>query len=139
MGNDNNRRRATARAPIPRLHELDDGLQHLAWRVDIVAMHAQLTAREAHHHSAIARQTKARHPRQPERRQPPEELALYRSKHLFRAGRKFRCSSDQIRVVTSTCFSVMRMLFTEEGRPPRWRFEMVPAVEMIVALRVCSM
>jgi hypothetical protein len=36
------------------------------------------------------------------------------------------------------CSGVMRMLLTDEGRPPRMRFDTVPAVEMTVPLRVCS-
>jgi hypothetical protein len=44
-----------------------------------------------------------------------------------------------MRVETSILSGVMRMLFTDPGRPPRARFEMVPAVEMTVPFFVCSM
>ena len=33
----------------------------------------------------------------------------------------------------------MRMLLTDDGRPPRVRFDTVPAVEMTVPFFVCSM
>jgi hypothetical protein len=46
---------------------------------------------------------------------------------------------DQTSVETSIAFVVMRMLFTEPGRPPRALFEIVPAVEMTVPFLVCSM
>jgi hypothetical protein len=42
-------------------------------------------------------------------------------------------------VVTSIVFSLIAITFTDDGRPPRDRFETVPAVEITVPFRVCSM
>ena len=52
---------------------------------------------------------------------------------------KVRASADQMSVWTSMFFGVMRMLFTEDGRPPRPRLEIVLAVEIVVPFLVCSM
>jgi len=67
------------------------------------------------------------------------EESLQRSKHLDGPGTKPRSAPDQTSVETSIAAVVMRMLLTEPGRPPRARFEIVPAVEMTVPFLVCSM
>ena len=47
--------------------------------------------------------------------------------------------ADQSIVDTSMSASVILMLFTDDGRPPRDRLLIVPDVEMIVPRFVCSM
>jgi hypothetical protein len=42
-------------------------------------------------------------------------------------------------VLTSIVSPVIVMRFTDDGRPPRERFDTVPAVEMTVPFLVCSM
>lgn len=69
----------------------------------------------------------------------PGNPILQRLKHFTGPATKFDASSDQSIVDTSISAGVMRMLFTDDGRPPRERFEIVPAVEMIVPFLVCSM
>lgn len=70
---------------------------------------------------------------------PAREPVPYRLKHFAGPATKFDSFSDQSIVETSISAGVMRMLFTEDGRPPRERFEIVPAVEMMVPRFVCSM
>lgn len=62
-----------------------------------------------------------------------------RSKQRCGPGTNVRLSSDQILVVTSIVFLPMLITFTDEGRPPRDRLDTVPAVEITVPFRVCSM
>lgn len=69
---------------------------------------------------------------------PTCEPVPYLLKHCTGPATKFAASSDQTRVDTSISVGMMLMLFTDDGRPPRERSEMVPAVEMIVPLFVCS-
>ena len=66
------------------------------------------------------------------------EQPLQRAKHLAGPGTKLFVSSAHTSVDTSMLSLVMRMLFTEPGRPPRARLEIVPAVEMTVPFFVCS-
>ena len=47
-------------------------------------------------------------------------------------------TEDQTWVTMRMSSVAMVMTLTEEGRPPLERFDTVPAVEMIVPLRVCS-
>src|SRR4051812_16078561 len=118
---------------------------------------------EAHHHVPVAREPAALDVPEPEGAQVREQIvrvaqrtierqcelcgigaaapdeALQRGKHFAGPATKFRTPLCQMSVDTSTSCGVMRMLFTEEGRPPRDRFETVPAVEMIVPFLVCSM
>jgi hypothetical protein len=54
-------------------------------------------------------------------------------------GTKPRSLADQTSVETSIAPFVMRMLFTDPGRPTRARLEIVPAVEMTVPFFVGSM
>jgi hypothetical protein len=42
-------------------------------------------------------------------------------------------------VDTSSSVGLIRIRFTDDGRPPRERFEIVPAVEITVPFFVCSM
>ena len=63
----------------------------------------------------------------------------YRSKQRCGPGTNVLLSSDQMRVVTSMVSLPIEITFTEEGRPPRERFETVPAVDITVPFFVCSM
>jgi hypothetical protein len=47
--------------------------------------------------------------------------------------------SDHTSVDISMSLAVMRMLLTDDGRPPRERLLIVPDVETIVPFFVCSM
>src|SRR5439155_25367976 len=62
----------------------------------------------------------------------PTEESFQRAKHRAGPGTKSRASGDHSSVATSMSVGPMRMLFTDDGRPPRERFEIVPAVDMIV-------
>lgn len=64
---------------------------------------------------------------------------LQRLKHRAGPATKFFSFSAQMSVDTSISVGVMRMRLTDDGRPPRDRFEMVPAVETTVPRLVCSM
>ena len=145
------------------LDEGHDGFVHLRRRGEETLMNAKLSSTKAHHHVAIAGEPAAGDRRQPELTKAPEELvggvdarrylewkrqlrwimateeAGQRLKHFARPGANVRASGDQRSVDTSISSGVMRMLLTDDGRPPRERFEMVPAVEMIVPFFVCSM
>ncbi len=62
-----------------------------------------------------------------------------RSKQRWGPCKKVFLSSDQTRVVTSIVSEPILISFTEDGRPPRDRFDTVPAVEITVPFFVCSM
>ena len=68
--------------------------------------------------------------------QVPE--ARHRGKHFCGPATKARSLLAQMDVVTTISFAVTSMTFTDDGRPPRERFDTVPAVEMTVPFRVCS-
>ena len=70
---------------------------------------------------------------------PAGEERLQRAKHFTGPATKSRSSADQSMVETSMSASVILMLFTDDGRPPRDRLLIVPDVEMIVPRFVCSM
>lgn len=63
----------------------------------------------------------------------------YRSKQRCGPGTNVLLSSDQMRVVTSMVSLPIEITFTDDGRPPRERFETVPAVDITVPFFVCSM
>jgi hypothetical protein len=67
------------------------------------------------------------------------EERFQREKHLAGPATKSRRSSDHTSVDTSMPVSVIRMLFTDDGRPPRERLLIVPDVDTIVPFFVCSM
>src|SRR3954467_10129373 len=67
------------------------------------------------------------------------EQPLQRLKHLVGPGTKLLSADDHTSVDTSTCSGDSRMLFTDDGRPPRMRLDTVPAVEITVPFFVCSM
>ena len=67
----------------------------------------------------------------------PEEVAQ-RAKHCEAPGTKVRILSDQIEVETSIEDEPRVITFTDDGRPPRDRFDTVPAVEITVPFFVCS-
>jgi hypothetical protein len=143
--------------------ECDNAAKDGFGRDEVPFVDAKLAVAEAHHHVAVSREPKARDGLEPELPQPGEELvgggggngleeevelcvvdaateqARQRLKHLLGPGTKLRSWSDQTSVATSICCGEMRMLFTDDGRPPRIRFDTVPAVEMTVPFFVCSM
>ena len=70
---------------------------------------------------------------------PTVEESPQRSKHRCGPATNVRLSSDQILVITSIVVGPIVITLTDDGRPPRERLETVPAVEMTVPFRVCSM
>lgn len=69
---------------------------------------------------------------------PEPDQASERSKQRCGPGTKLPDSLDQMRVVTSIVFGPMLITLTDEGLPPRDLDDTVPAVEITVPLRVCS-
>src|SRR6185369_11921218 len=130
---------------------------------EIALVHAQLLTAEAHHHVAVARELAPAQPRQSESTQQREQLvgvlgrgirqtelqlrdvatpaqqARQRAKHLTGPDANSPLAAFQTSVDTSMFSCVMLMLLTDEGRPPRIRFDTVPAVEITVPFFVCSM
>src|SRR5207248_2924117 len=107
-------------------------------------VHAELTAAEADHHVAVAREPTSVNALEADGTQAGEQLVggawrrvkrkgqlrdivslgedrRQRAKHFTGPGMKFCSSFDQRSVETSMSVSVMRMLFTDDGRPPRDR------------------
>lgn len=149
-----------ARAP---LHERDDRREHGRRRIQVPFVHSQLAAAEAHHDVAVAREAQPADAREPKRLQAHQqflrrlrgrcskaELQLariarateqlrQRAKHFVGPGSNARRVDDHTKVETSTLSPDRRILFTDDGRPPRMRLETVPAVEMTVPFLVCSM
>ena len=147
----------------PPFHEHDDRTKHRFGRGEIALVRAQLGAGVAHHHGPVARQAHARDALQAELSKAGKELVgvarftaiesqldlccidasaketRQRLKHFVGPGTKSLSDCDHSRVATSILSSESRMLFTDEGLPPRMRFETVPAVEMTVPFFVCSM
>jgi hypothetical protein len=62
----------------------------------------------------------------------------HRGNDLLGPWRNPPCSEDHTCVLTSMVALAMRITFTDPGRPPRERFDTVPAVEITVPRRVCS-
>src|ERR1035437_3579362 len=149
-----------ARTP---LHEGDHRAQHRFRSVEVALVHAQLAAAEADHHVAVAREPSARDALETELAQACQKLlgrardrrleaqlelrrlaiaakkTGQRLKHLVGPGTKPWSDADQTRVDTSISAGERRMLFTDDGHPPRILFDTVPAVEMTVPFFVCSM
>jgi len=145
------------------LDEGDDGAQDGLGGAEVTFVHAQLLPAEAHHHVAIAREPAPAQPGQSEPAQQREQLvsvlrrgvsqyelqlrgvaataqqAGQRAKHLTGPDTKPPLAAFQTSVDTSMFSDVMLMLLTDEGRPPRIRFDTVPAVEITVPFFVCSM
>jgi len=143
--------------------ERDDRLVDFDRRVEVSLMHAKFVRAEADHDVAVARQLATRDPLEPQRAQEREQLVrvarlgriefqrelprigpageerFQRAKHFTGPATKSRCSADHSIVDTSMSASVILMLFTDDGRPPRDRLLIVPDVEMIVPRFVCSM
>ena len=156
--------RGSTLGTCPSFHERDDRLVHLQWRAEVAFMNTQLAPAEADHDVAILRQLAMLDSFQTERSQMGEQLVgaarrrgrfelerqltgivpaaeerPQRAKHFTGPATKSRCSVDHSSVETSMSASVILMLFTDDGRPPRDRLLMVPEVEMIVPRFVCSM
>ena len=162
MRNDHTLRGAPLGARGP-LDEGDDGAEDGLRRAEVALVHAQLLAAEAHHDVAIAREPAPAQARQSETAQQGEQLVGVlrrgvsqnelqlrgiataaqqvgqRAKHLTGPDTKPPLAAFQTSVDTSMFSCVMLMLFTDEGRPPRIRFDTVPAVEITVPFLVCSM
>jgi len=141
----------------------DDGSVDVDRCRQVALMHAHLVPAEAHHHVAVMRQPARRDALETERSETREQFVrvsrrtvevqrelrrlhapaiqdrLQRAKHFTGPATKSRSGSDHSSVDTSMSFSVIRMLFTDDGRPPRDRLLIVPEVEMIVPRFVCSM
>src|SRR5690606_28714080 len=135
---------------------------HVARRGQVSLVHPQVAPAEADHHGTVAREAHALEPRgQPEFPQAHQQLSLVlrrrvqlqdelvpvasvpyplhqRSKHLVTPGSKVPPDVDQTYTCTSIAPGVTEMTFTDDGRPPRDRFDTVPAVEITVPLFVCS-
>lgn len=125
-------------------------------------MDTQLTSAEAHHHRTIVRQAQEIESLQPVATQSLQQLggvvrrpldrerelgrigparatqSAQRSKHRVGPGANVLRSSDHTSVVISIFRGAMRITFADDGRPPRDRFDTVPAVEITVPFRVCS-
>jgi len=145
------------------LNEGDDCAMHFLRRAQIAFVHTEIATAVAHHHVAIARQAASRNALESEPPKTRQELVgvarrsvelegelrrvmpaetedrPQRTKHFTGPATKSRCSGDHTSVDTSMSASAMRMLFTDDGRPPRERLLIVPDVEMIVPRFVCSM
>ena len=148
-----------ARAALDKGH---DGSMDLVGRNQVALVNAQLVAAETYHDVSVARQTTPGNPTQSIPTQPRQQLVgvarrrvhverelggvaaaperrSQRAKHFTGPATKFWFSSDHSSVDTSISLSVIRMLFTDDGRPPLDRLLMVPAVDTIVPRLVCSM
>lgn len=136
---------------------------HVLWRREKLDVDAEPVAGETHHDVPVAREPQRLDLLQAEGPQPLEQLRLVsrgwalepeielravaaplkkasqRLKHLVGPGTNARSELDHTSVEISICSGESRILFTEDGRPPRMRLETVPAVEMTVPLVVCSM
>ena len=157
---------ALGRAPFrtrAAFDEGDDRTKHGLRRGEVALVHAQLVAAVAHHDVAIAREPTTPQPSQSETPQQREQFvgipgrgvgqhelqlrgiasaaqqAGQRVKHLTGPETNPPLAAFQTSVDTSMFSGVMLMLLTDEGRPPRIRFDTVPAVEITVPFLVCSM
>jgi hypothetical protein len=154
-------------APVgacPSFHEHDNRLKHLDRRSKVSLVDAKMRSAKADHHVPVARQLAASNARESERFETGQQLIgisrgsrrlelerelasvlpaaqqrLQRAKHFAGPATKSCCSVDQSSVDTSISESVILMLLTDDGRPPRERLLIVPAVETIVPRLVCSM
>ncbi len=158
--------RALRRASLgarPSLDEHADRAAHFLGRVQVALVGAKFRVGVAHHHRAVAREPNPRDALETELTQTDEKFiavarnrsiecqlelrridapakeARQRLKHFVGPGTKSLSDCDHTSVATSILSSERRMLFTDEGRPPRMRFETVPAVEITVPFFVCSM
>ena len=153
--------RRAALGPRPALDESDDRLVNVRRRREIPFVHAKLGAAPADHHVGVAREPARRDTLESERAEPREKVVgraqlpgvelehelrrvasseqrFQRVKHCSGPGENARVSLDQTSVDTSISLSLMRMLFTDDGRPPRDRSLIVPEIEMTVPRCVCS-
>ena len=147
------------RSPFDEGH---DRQMDIVGRRKVALVHAQFVSAKADHHVAIPCQPASRNSLHSEHAQAAQEFigvawrrlqierelrriaaapenGSQRAKHFTGPAMKSRFSFDQRSVDTSISLSVMRMLFTEDGRPPRDRLLIVPAVDTIVPRFVCSM
>ena len=157
----------TGRAPRGARSALDeshDRLVHLDRRGEIALVHAKTLALKAHHHVSVSREAAIVDSPQSQRSKSDEQLdgvawrrgrreierelrriaaarenRGQRAKHFTGPAMNVRSSFDHTNVDTSMSCSLMRMLLTDDGRPPRDRLLIVPDVEMIVPRFVCSM
>ena len=140
----------------------DDRSQHLGRRREERLVDPQLATAEAHHHGPVPRQPTGIKALQAEgakpgvqlRRRPGRrgeledelggvvsrsaEKVAQRAKHCDAPGTNVLIFDDQTDVDTSICSGESVMTFSDDGRPPRERFETVPAVEITVPFLVCS-
>ena len=164
-GDDLPSRRASLGA-CPALDESHDRLVHVERRRQVSRVHAKALTLEAHHDVTVSRQTAIVDASQPQHAKSNEELdgigwhsrarrvelerelrriaspredGRQRAKHFTGPATNVPSSFDHTNVDTSMSFSVMRMLLTDDGLPPRERLLIVPDVEMIVPRFVCSM
>ena len=147
------------------LDEGDDRAQHRVGSVEVALVHAQLARRRsspsrcgcasvgsarsararARAGAPAARRRRAARPAlEPElelRRivAPTAKESRQRAKHLAGPDTKPPEAAFQTSVDTSIFSGVMLMLLTDDGRPPRMRLDIVPAVEITVPFFVCSM
>lgn len=147
------------------IDELDDRIEHFRRRAEIALVDPNFPIPKADHHAGVLRErTAVDMPKAPcseqseqlvagpridvkreaklrrvGRHSPAGDPIPYRLKHFAGPVTKLPTSSDQRSVDTSISAGVIRMLLTDDGRPPRERLEIVPAVEMIVPFLVCSM
>ena len=153
--------RVRAFFPCTRLNEIDDCAEDLLGCIEKAAMDANFRSRVTDNDSPILRQPNRESVVEPKplkdssqivgvartrlelqrklKLKPKSDQAAERSKQRWGPCTKVFLSSDQIRVVTSMVSGPILISFTEEGRPPRDRLDTVPAVEITVPLRVCSM
>ena len=125
-------------------------------------MNAKLAPTEADHHCAVPREAAGVEAFQAQRAQAAEqfrrrtgrrgeledelggvvalaaEKVAQRAKHCDAPATKVRIFTDQTEVETSISVGETVITFSEDGRPPRDRFETVPAVEITVPFLVCS-
>jgi len=142
--------------------ERNDRTVHLFRRRQVAFVYAEIAPAKAHHHVPIPRQPTLGDPTEAKCSETRQELVRgarrgvelqgelrrivfaetenrsQRTKHFTGPATKSRWSFDHTSVDTSMSASAMRMLFTDDGRPPRERLLIVPDVEMIVPRFVCS-
>ena len=158
---DRTARGGAVRAGAP-AREGDDRREHLVRCGEKSFVHPQLPATEAHHDGTIPGEPAGIEALQTEGTEAGEQLGrrsgrrceledelggvgtvaakkvTQRAKHCEAPGTKVRILSDHTEVETSMVDGESVITFTDDGRPPRDRFDTVPAVEMTVPFFVCS-
>jgi hypothetical protein len=102
-------------------------------RRKIPGVHPQIATAKAHHHVAVPREATPRDPAQSQPSETRKQLV-----RVTRRGVEVECELRRVGFAKPED-GPQRMLFTDDGRPPRERLLIVPDVEMIVPRFVCSM